>query len=354
MTVVRSHDVQTWKGALCGLGAAALFGVSTPLAKLLLPKAGPLILAGLLYLGAGLGLATAGWLRRERSIRREARVGRADLGYLFGIVALGGIVGPVLMLYGLGRVSAVAGALALNLEAPFTILLAVLLFREHLGPRGTLASTLVVAGAIVLAYGPGDVRTDTLGVLAIAGACLSWALDNNLTQRLSLRDPIVVVRIKALGAGACVLGIALAIGERIRAEILVPALLVGVTCYGVSIVLDMYALRLLGAAREATFFATAPFVGAVAAIPLLGERPGLAHLLSAALMGTGMFLLVRERHGHLHAHDQMDHDHAHVHDEHHRHEHESPVPEPHAHCHRHAALVHDHPHVPDLHHRHHH
>ena len=193
--------------------------------------------------------------------------------------------------------------------------------------------------------------------LAIACACLSWAIDNNLTQRLSLRDPIVVVRIKALGAGTCTLALALAMGEKLpRTGVLLPALLVGIASYGVSILLDMYALRILGAAREAAFFATAPFMGAVAAIPLLGESPGLAHVLSAMLIGIGVFLLVRERHGHLHAHEEMEHDHAHVHDEHHRHEHdasESPG-EPHAHPHRHVALVHDHPHVPDLHHRHRH
>jgi drug/metabolite transporter (DMT)-like permease len=346
-----------WKGALCGVGAAALFGVSAPLAKLLLPSTGLLLLAGLLYLGAGLGLLVAGLLPRARQAR-EARLRRADVPALFGIIALGGIAGPVLMLYGLGRMSAVAGSLLLNLEAPFTILLAVLLFKEHLGLRGTVAAALVVAGAVVLAYGPGELRMDWVGSLAIAGACASWAIDNNLTQRLSLRDPIVVVRIKALGAGACTLTLALVMGGRLpRVGVLVPALAVGVVCYGVSIVLDMYALRILGAAREAAFFATAPFVGAVASIPLLGERVGPSHALAAALMGAGAFLLLRERHLHLHAHETLEHDHSHVHDEHHQHEHvgsQVELAEPHSHPHLHPPLVHDHPHLPDLHHRHRH
>jgi len=261
------------------------------------------------------------------------------------------------MLYGLGRISAVAGSLLLNLEAPFTILLAVLLFGEHLDPRGMVAALVVVAGALVLAYDSGDLHAHWIGVLAIAGACTSWAIDNNLTQRLSLRDPIVVVRIKVLGAGVCTLGLALVMGQRLPKEtVLVPALLVGVVCYGVSLVLDVYALRLLGAAREAAFFATAPFVGALVAIPLLGERPDVSHLLSAVLMGGGVFLLLRERHGHLHVHEEVEHDHAHVHDGHHRHKHAVPGPatEPHAHPHRHAPVVHDHPHLPDLHHRHRH
>jgi len=314
------------------------------------------VLAGLLYLGAGLGLSLAGLARRADD-GREARLRRADWAYLLGIIVLGGIAGPVLMLYGLERVSGFAGSLVLNLEAPFTMALAVVAFKEHLGPRGVLAAALVLAGAVVLTYAPGELGADWLGVLAIAGACLSWAIDNNLTQRLSLRDPVVVVRIKALGAGACTLGLALATGGKLpRANVLLPSLLVGVACYGVSIVLDMYALRLLGAAREAAFFATAPFLGAVAAIPLLGERPHATHVLSGALMAAGVVLLVRERHAHLHAHEALEHDHAHVHDEHHQHVHDGTEPAVgrHAHVHRHAALVHDHPHVSDLHHRHRH
>jgi len=345
------------RGALCGLGAAALFGVSAPLAKVLLPNTSPLVLAGLLYLGGGLGLLAASLVRRRRQDGRQAHLRKADVPDLLGIIALGGIAGPVLMLYGLERVSGVAGSLLLNLEAPLTMVLAVVLFKEHLGLRGMLAALLVVAGAAILGYSPDELRAQSTGVLAIAGACLSWAIDNNLTQRLSLRDPIAVVRIKALGAGSCTLAVALITGERLpRMGILVPALVVGVACYGISIVLDMYALRILGAAREAAFFATAPFLGALAAIPLLGERPGLSHLVSGALMAIGVFLLVRERHGHVHDHDEMDHDHAHVHDDHHRHGHDGSEPEgePHAHAHRHPPLVHDHPHLPDLHHRHRH
>jgi drug/metabolite transporter (DMT)-like permease len=356
MTVAAPSGIPS-SGALSGLAAAALFGLSAPLAKLLLPATGPLLLAGLLYLGGGLGLAAAGRVRRARQVGREARLRGSDWPYVVGIIVLGGIGGPVLMLYGLERVSGVAGSLLLNLEAPFTMVLAVLLFREHLGVRGMIASGLVVAGAVVLGYSPGELRAQWVGALAIAGACLSWAIDNNLTQRLSLRDPIAVVRTKALGAGTCTLGLALVTGERLPSMgVLVPALLVGLFCYGMSILLDMHALRILGAAREAAFFATAPFMGAAAAVPLLGERAGPAHLVSAMLMGTGIFLLVRERHEHLHAHDEQEHDHVHVHDEHHQHVHDgSELPaEPHAHPHRHAPLIHDHPHVPDVHHRHRH
>ncbi len=181
-------------------------------------------------------------------------------------------------------------------------------------------------------------------------------MDNNLTQRLSLKDPVAVVRIKALGAGACMLAIALAAGQqRLPGPgVLAAALALGAASYGLSIVLDMYALRLLGAAREAAYFATAPFLGALAALPLLGERLSPTQLLGGAAMALGVVLLVRERHGHLHTHELLEHEHLHVHDEHHQHEHPgmTDVTGPHSHPHRHAPLTHDHPHVSDLHHRH--
>jgi drug/metabolite transporter (DMT)-like permease len=343
------------RGALLGLGAAALFGASAPLAKLLLPGVGPLVLAALLYLGAGLALSVYRLVRGPTGERRETPIRRADVGLLAGIVVTGGMLGPVLMLVGLARLSAVAGALLLNLEAPFTILIAVVVFREHLGRHAALAAACVVGGAFVLGLEPGSVRADVPGVLAIAGACLAWAVDNNLTQRLSLRDPIAVVRFKTLTAGACNLALALALGAALPAfPVVAAALVLGAFSYGLSIVLDMYALRLLGAAREAAYFATAPFVGAALAIPLHGRWPTPADLAAAALMIAGVGLMLRERHGHPHTHAAVDHEHMHVHDEHHQHTHDGKVDEPHSHPHHHDALTHDHPHLPDLHHRHEH
>lgn len=342
------------RGAAFGLAAAALFGVSAPLAKLLLPVVEPLVLAGLLYLGAAAALILFEPARR-RIGPREAKLRATDALPLLGIVVLGGIAGPVLMLLGLQRLSGVAGALLLNLEAPFTIALAVLLFREHLDLRELLASALVIGGATVLAFRPGELHADLWGIAALTGACLAWGVDNNLTQRLSVRDPIAVVRIKALGAGTCTLSVAWLVGMPLPAwPILGGALVLGAFSYGVSIVLDMYALRILGAAREAAYFATAPFIGAVAALPLLGETLGGADLGAGALMAAGVVLLLRAQHSHRHTHTPLEHDHVHVHDEHHRHEHEGEVTEPHSHPHRHEELTHEHPHASDVHHRHRH
>jgi len=290
---------------------------------------------------------------------REARPRlRTDGPLLAGVIVTGGMLGPVLMLEGLARMSAVAASLLLNLEGPFTILLALAVFGEHLGRRGVAAAACTLGGAALLGLAPGELRGDWVGVACLAGACLSWALDNNLTQRLSLKDPVAVVRLKALGAGGCMLGLALLRSPQLPpGALLAGALALGAASYGLSILLDMYALRLLGAAREAALFATAPFVGALAALPLLGERLRAVDVAAGALMAVGVVLLLRERHGHLHTHAPLEHEHLHVHDAHHQHPHEGSEPGPgvpHSHPHRHVALTHDHPHVSDLHHRHRH
>ncbi len=341
------------RGTACGLAAAALFGASAPLSKQLLPAIPPLVLAGLFYTAAGVTLLAYRGLTRRRAGAREAPLARADLPLLAGIAALGGVAGPVLMLVGLERVSGLVGALLLNLEAPFTILLALALFGEHLARRELAAAALVISGAVLLGLRSGPLAADAIGVLSIAGACLAWGLDNNWTQRLSLRDPIALVSIKATAAGGGMLALAWALGHaRPEPEPLAVALAVGSLSYGASIVLDVYALRELGAAREAALFATAPFAGAALAVPLLGDAPRPVDWAAALSMAAGVLLLLRARHDHLHAHEPLFHDHAHVHDEHHDHEHAGAVHEPHAHPHQHAALAHRHAHVSDLHHRH--
>jgi drug/metabolite transporter (DMT)-like permease len=339
-------------GPASALAAAALFGAGTPAAKLLLSDINPVMLWGLLYLGAALALS-APWLANAAR-RGEAPLGRHDLPLLAAIAVFGGILGPILLLTGLSRLSAVSAALLLNLEAPFTVLIAIGVMREHLGARQAIAVSVILAGAVFIAVGPGDIRADAVGVLEVAAACLCWGLDNNLTQRISLRDPIAVARIKALTAGGAAAAIAL--WQGVHPPDAVPilwALLTGALCYGVSIVLDLKALRVLGAAREAGYFATAPFVGAIASVLVYREMPGPMEIAGALLMAAGVIGLLRERHSHVHVHDPLVHEHIHDHDDpHHRHRHEDPVVEPHSHTHTHPFLIHEHPHFPDLHHRH--
>ena len=336
------------RGSAIGLASALLFGLGAPLCKLLLPRAQPLTLAGLLYLGAGAAFLGA---RRRRT---EAPLTRADAPFLAGAVIAGAALGPVLMLWGLGRLSGLAGSLLLNLEGPFTIALALLFFGEHLPRREALAALGIVAGAALLGA-RGEWSASTAGAAAIALACLCWALDNNLAARLSLKDPVQVLRIKALCAGALNLAVALAIGQRLpSAAACAGALFVGAASYGASLLLYLRAQRRLGAARQAALFSIAPFAGAAGSMALLGDRPSSLDVGAAALMAVGVLALLRARHAHLHTHDALEHDHLHVHDAHHQHPHPPPVLEPHSHPHRHDALTHTHAHVSDAHHHHRH
>jgi len=342
-------------GALYGIGAAALFGVSVPLAKMLVPTTGAVMLAALLYLGAGFGVTVVSVLLRDVRGERESGLERADLPLLVGIVLAGAVLGPVLLLVGLHQLSAVAASLLLNLEAPFTILIAVWFFRDHVGEVEMVAIGLIVLGALTLTHGEGAFSASWTGGAAVAGACLSWAIDNNLTQRLSIRDPLAIVRVKALAAAPISFGLALAVGQTFPpSREMGYGMVLGFFSYGLSVVCAVRSLRLLGAAREAAYFATAPFIGALVAAGLLGERLGAHELFAMAVMAAGVVLLLRAEHEHVHTHEAMEHDHAHVHDEHHVHEHDEPTSEPHAHVHRHAPLTHEHPHLPDVHHRHRH
>ena len=234
------------------------------------------------------------------------------------------------------------------------MVLGVWLFREHLGRRGLVAASLVVAGAAVLTAGPASVRPDPLGAAAIAGACLAWGLDNNLSQRLSARDPVRVAQLKAIGASVPVLALALLFREPIGPLGNLVALLgVGAAGYGLSITLDLHALRLLGATHEAAVFATAPFVGAAFAIVVLGAPLTVSVVVAAVIMAGGLVLLLTEGHGHLHTHEPLRHEHRHTHDDgHHDHGHVPPVVGAHSHVHEHAPVTHRHEHLPDSHHRH--
>jgi drug/metabolite transporter (DMT)-like permease len=342
-------------GPALALGAALLFGCSTPLAKLLLGDLSPLLLAGLLYAGSGLGL----WLVRLVSPpgAREAPLRRADLPWLAGAVALGGIAGPVLLLSGLRATPAAVASLLLNLEGVFTALLAWFVFRENFDRRIALGMLLIVAGGAVLSWQRGPTAVPPLGIAAIAAACLCWALDNNFTQRISGGDPLQIAAIKGSVAGAVNLAAALAAGALLpQARVAGAALLVGLLGYGVSLVLFVLALRQLGTARTGAYFSLAPFFGAASSLALLGERVEGQVLVAAALMGFGVWLHLTERHGHDHTHEPHEHAHRHVHDEHHLHDHPRGTPsgELHTHSHVHERLTHAHPHYPDIHHRHRH
>jgi drug/metabolite transporter (DMT)-like permease len=346
-------------GIALALLSAVLFGASTPLAKLLLGATSPLMLAGLLYLGAGAGLLALRigaryipWLRPFSG--QEAPLRRADLGWLALAILTGGMAGPALLMLGLAHTDAASASLLLNLEGLATMVIAWGVFHENTDRRVLMGAFAILAGACVLSWS-GSGITASRGALLIAGACLCWGIDNNATARLSGADPTQITLIKGLVAGTVNLALALATGASFPALSLVcAATLTGFAGYGASLVLFILGLRALGAARAGAYFSLAPFVGACLAIPLLHEAPTLRLALAGGLMGLGLWLHLTERHDHDHTHDAMEHEHRHTHDAHHQHSHapSDPTDEPHTHPHRHVPLTHRHAHYPDLHHRH--
>ena len=355
----RSVVTNDRRGIGLAIGAAVLFGASAPFAKLLLLNSAPQLLAGLLYLGSGIGLGLV-WLRRRSSaeVASERPLTRRELPWLAGAILFGGVLGPLSLMAGLSRTPASAASLLLNLEGVFTALLAWFVFHENFDRRIALGMLAIVSGGALLSWQGRLEWGGMAGPLAVAAACLCWAIDNNLTQKISGGDPVQITMIKGFVAGSVNAAIAFALGAVLPAGFVIPAsLLLGFLSYGVSLVFFVLALRSLGTARTSAYFSTAPFVGAAISLIVFRERPTLVLLASAALMGIGVWLHVSERHEHLHSHESMDHDHPHVHDAHHQHEHSAddpPVtdPKPHTHRHQHEPLVHSHAHYPDIHHRH--
>jgi drug/metabolite transporter (DMT)-like permease len=335
--------------------SAALFGLSTPVAKLLLGEVDAWLLAGLLYLGSGVGLGIWWAIGRvSRSARAEAPLARGDLPWLAAAILAGGVAGPVLLMLGLEATPASSASLLLNLEGLATMAIAWVVFRENVDRRLLAGAAAILAGACVLSWQGGAFALDR-GMLLIAGACLAWGIDNNLTRKVSAADPVEVAMIRGLAAGAVNVAVGLARGgDWPDALPLAGSLATGFLGYGVSLALFVLALRHLGTARTGAYFATAPFVGAAAAIPLAGDAVTGQFAAAGILMAVGVWLHLAERHHHEHAHEPMEHSHRHVHDEHHRHDHThaDPPGEPHTHVHRHGRLVHAHAHWPDLHHRH--
>jgi drug/metabolite transporter (DMT)-like permease len=346
-----------WPGAPLALGSAALFGASTPFAKLLLGEISPWLLAGLLYLGSGLGLTAFYYARKVAGISSaEASLSRGDLPWLGLTILSGGIVAPVLLMLGLSQTPASSAALLLNLEGVATMVIAWLVFRENTDRRILIGAGAILAGAILLSWSGGP-ATIGRGAIFIAGACVAWGIDNNLTRKISNADPVQIAGAKGLVAGLTNIALAFTAGALFpSAAVFAESAVIGFLGYGVSLVLFVLALRHLGSARTGAYFSTAPFIGAVFAVALFAEPVTGRLILAAVLMALGLWLHLTEAHEHEHSHTAQWHEHSHIHDEHHHHKHEpnDPAEEPHSHWHRHEPLTHRHPHFPDMHHRHEH
>jgi len=343
-------------GSALALASALLFGASTPFAKLLLGAVDPWLMAALLYVGAGVGLVAVHLCRRALHLPTlEAPLQQPDIPWLGAVIIFGGLLGPLLLMFGLARTEATAASLLLNLEGLATMGIAWVVFRENVDRRLMLGAFTILVGAALLSW-QGHARFQWSG-LWIAGACLCWGIDNNLTRKLSSSDPVQIAMFKGLVAGVVNLTLALWHGAALPpADIIAAAGIVGFLGYGVSLSLFVLALRYLGTARTGAYFSLAPFVGALLAVALLGEPLSLQLFVAGVLMGLGLWLHLAERHEHEHLHEPMEHEHRHRHDGHHQHDHgpNDPPGEPHTHWHQHVRLVHRHPHYPDLHHRHEH
>ncbi len=344
-------------GVLAALLAALLFGAGTPLAKQLLTSLNPWLLAGLLYLGAGLGMT----LYRIISRANPVQLARSERPWLLGAVLSGGVIAPVLLMFGLRGMPASGASLLLNAEGVFTALLAWFAFKENFDRRIALGMLAILAGAVILSW-PSKLSqlsgASLWPALAVLGACFAWGLDNNLTRKISLTDATWIAAVKGMTAGVVNLTIAQILGNAAlpSAAIVSMAMLVGLIAYGISLALFVVALRHLGTARTGAYFSVAPFFGATLALAM-GDPITLPLLIAGSLMAIGVWLHLTEYHAHWHQHEVMQHEHEHSHDEHHQHEH-SELDEPaapggtHRHGHRHEVQAHSHPHFPDSHHRH--
>ena len=338
---------------LIALLSAVLFGASTPIGKILLDSLPPFQLAGLLYLGAAIGVLP--FLVRRQTTRKVHRIGKRNLLRLIGAISFGGIAGPVLLLFGLQKAPAASVAMWLNLELVATAILGGLLFREYLGGYGWIGVIGTIGASVMLSWHEGTIGLYALLLVAAASVC--WGLDNHLTALIDGITPAQSTFWKGAIAGATNLIISVILEPYGKAIwVLASGVIVGVFSYGFSISLYILAAQNLGATRSQMIFASAPFCGVALSVILLGETISVIQAVAAVILVVSLTILFRDQHSHSHTHELLHHKHRHRHDDgHHDHVHtdgEGAVY--HSHWHTHEPLTHAHPHWPDIHHRHRH
>jgi drug/metabolite transporter (DMT)-like permease len=350
------------RGQVEVIAAAFAFAASVPATKALLADASPLGLSGVLYLSAGALCAVLVAISRStEATAKSRRIRGTEWLSLGGATLSGAVLAPFLLFLGLRQISGHVTGLLLNFEAVFTVGLGVMLSGERLGRRGWMGALAVLAGAVLLSL-PGEGATPSptrwTGIALVVGACAMWGLDNNLIQRVSLRDARQITAVKGLAGGMLSLLLAKACGGfgQWTGARLAVATAIGAVSFGLSIVLFVRGLRNLGVIQTGMLFALAPGFAAILSWIFLRERiavPGLAALL---VMTAGALLLMLDRHEHRHEHEAEEHAHEHAHDDHHRHPHDTEqlAQVTHAHEHRHEPRTHAHGHLHDVHHRHRH
>jgi drug/metabolite transporter (DMT)-like permease len=332
--------------------AAFCYGVSSPIAKILLANMPPVLMASMLYLGAGVGMLLIYLLRSKQNRKKEAPMTKKEMPLCIAMVSLD-IAAPIFLMIGLSKTTSATASLLGNFEIVATTIVAAIAFKEAVGKRMLLAITLITVGSGILSVGDMTISL-TWGSTFVLLACICWGIENNCTSKLSLKDPLQIVVIKGIGSSVVSFGIAWAIGERLSSVgFIFPALLLGFVSYGLSIHFYILAQRSLGASRTSAFYALAPFIGVIVALTILREAPPLSFFVALGIMLIGAYLAAFEKHNHAHTHMVVEHIHRHRHDDaHHGHVHTPPFEGEHSHSHVHKEIRHTHSHTPDLHHVH--
>ncbi|MDR2505145.1 MAG: DMT family transporter [Oscillospiraceae bacterium] len=333
--------------------AAICYGISSPIAKILLEDVPPLLMASMLYLGAGFGMLTVNVFRAKRTRQKEARITKKELPFTFAMLALD-IAAPIFLMLGLTMTTSATASLLGNFEIVATTAIALIAFKEAVGRRMWIAALFITAASVILSVEDFSKLSFSLGSILVLSACICWGIENNCTSKLSLKDPLQIVVIKGIGSGVVSLLIALLTGERASGlHFIIPALLLGFFAYGLSVYFYILAQRGLGASRTSAFYAFAPFVGVGLSFVLFREAPTISFAIALAVMAVGAYFAAYEKHEHIHSHTEVEHEHRHRHDDgHHDHIHPQPIDGEHNHTHVHTAVIHKHAHTPDLHHVH--
>nr|WP_051571917.1 DMT family transporter [Ruminiclostridium cellobioparum] len=353
-----TEDIEIVKNKATGIFmailAAALFGISSPVSKLLLAEIPSTLMASLLYLGAGIGMLTINIIKRlGKNERVEARMTRKEMPYIIGMIVLD-IAAPVCLMLGLTMTTSANASLLNNFEIAATSLIALLIFKEAIGKRMWIAISLITLSSMILSVEDFHSISFSTGSIFVLLACICWGFENNCTRMLSLKDPLQIVIVKGFGSGMGSLVIALVL-KQYSTDILYlfMALLLGFVAYGLSIYFYIIAQRELGAARTSAYYAVAPFIGVLLSVIIFSQQITTSFIIALVMMITGAYFAGAEHHKHMHIHQETTHEHRHNHsDDHHTHIHDYKVESEHSHIHTHKRMEHIHRHTPDMHHTH--
>ena len=330
--------------------ASVLFGASAPLSKIILGQIEPIPLASFLYIGSGIGLSLLQiflTIGKKQNIK-EASLKKADISWLIGAIIAGGVIAPIILMISLKTTPASTTSLLLNFEGVATTLIAILFFKENIGKQLWKAIICITLASILLSWDFSNQWGFSIGALGIICACICWGIDNNFTRNISAKNPFTIVTIKGLIAGFFSLFLAFILNNHLpNIKVILITIILGFLCYGLSIVLFVFAMRELGSARTSALFGTAPFVGAILSFVICGDVPNLMFFVSLPIMIIGTVILLKEDHGHFHSHEFTEHEHKHCHsDSHHSHTHTTNQPTAingyHSHVHIHEQIEHSH------------